>query len=99
VPLLYQVATSGIEPDNIVFPYRKMFRKYKNIIYRMAEVTKVDPANNTISTSIGDISYDFLVIATGSKTDYFGNKDIDKFGIGLKSITQALDIRSLLLQN
>ncbi len=99
VPLLYQVATSGIEPDSIIFPYRKMFRKYKNIIYRMAEVTKVDPENNTISTSIGDISYDFLVIATGSKTDYFGNKDIEKFGIGLKSITQALDIRSLLLQN
>ncbi len=99
VPLLYQVATSGIEPDSIIFPYRKMFRKYKNIIYRMAEVTKVDPESKTISTSIGDISYDFLVIATGSKTDYFGNKDIEKFGIGLKSITQALDIRNLLLQN
>lgn len=99
IPLLYQVATSGIEPDSIIFPYRKMFRKYKNIIYRMAEVTKVNPENKTISTSIGDISYDFLVIATGSKTDYFGNKDIEKFGIGLKSITQALDIRSFLLQN
>ena len=99
IPLLYQVATSGIEPDNIVFPYRKMFRKYKNLVYRMAEVIQVQPEKNTISTSIGEISYDYLVLATGSATNYFGNKDIERFGIGLKSITDALDIRSFLLQN
>jgi len=99
IPLLYQVATSGIEPDSIVFPYRKMFRKYKNLVYRMAEVTKVDQEKNTISTSIGEISYDFLVIATGSATNYFGNNDIERIGNGLKSLTDALDIRSHLLQN
>jgi NADH dehydrogenase len=99
IPLLYQVATSAIEPDSIVFPYRKMFRKYKKLVYRMAEVNNVFPDKNKISTSIGDISYDFLVIASGSTTNYFGNDDIEKYGIGLKSITNALDIRSLLLQN
>lgn len=99
IPLLYQVATSGIAPDSIVFPYRKIFRKYKNLVYRMAEVTQVQPKKNTISTSIGEISYDFLVLATGSTTNYFGNKDIERFGIGLKSVTDALDIRSYLLQN
>ena len=99
IPLLYQVATSGIAPDSIVFPYRKMFRKYKNLVYRMAEVTKVNSEKNTISTSIGEISYDFLIIATGSATNYFGNKGIERFGIGLKSVTDALDIRSHLLQN
>ncbi len=99
IPLLYQVATSGVEPDNIVFPFRKMFRKYKNLVYRMAEVTKVDAENNTISTSIGEISYDYLVLATGSSTNFFGNENIERFGIGLKSITDALDIRSYLLQN
>jgi len=99
IPLLYQVATSGIEPDNIVFPFRKMFRKYKNMVYRMAEVTKVNREKNTISTSIGEISYDFLVIATGSSTNYFGKKDIEKSSIGLKSLTDALDMRSHLLQN
>lgn len=99
IPLLYQVATSAIEPDSIVFPYRKMFRKYKNLVYRMAEVNKVFPEKNKISTSIGEISYDLLVIANGSTTNYFGNADIEKYGIGLKSIINALDIRSLLLQN
>lgn len=99
IPLLYQVATSGIAPDSIVFPYRKIFRKYKNLVYRMAEVIQVQPKKNIISTSIGEISYDFLVLATGSTTNYFGNKDIERFGIGLKSVTDALDIRSYLLQN
>jgi NADH dehydrogenase len=99
VPLLYQVATSGIEADSIVFPYRKMFRKYKNLIYRMAEVKKVDPDNKIIITSIGEISYDYLVIATGSTTNFFDNKVIESSSIGLKSLTDALDIRSYLLQN
>ncbi len=99
IPLLYQVATSAIEPDNIVFPYRKMFRKYKNLIYRMAEVKEVSHARNTIITSVGEIKFDFLVIATGSTTNFFGNKDITRFSQGLKSLTDALDIRSHLLQN
>jgi len=99
IPLLYQVATSGIEAESIVFPYRKMFRKYKNLVYRMAEVKKVDPDKKIIITSIGEISYDFLVVATGSTTNFFENKDIETSSIGLKSLTDALNIRSYLLQN
>lgn len=99
LPLLYQVATSGIEPDSIVFPFRKLFRKYKNMTYRMAEVLRVDPLKNRIETNIGAVEYDYLVLATGSVTNFFGIESVARFGIGLKSVTDALDIRSHLLQN
>lgn len=99
LPLLYQVATSGIAPDSIVFPYRKLFRKYKNVIYRMAEVLRINTQFNQVETNIGTVDYDYLVVATGSTTNFFGNESIARFGIGLKSVTDALDIRSHLLQN
>jgi NADH dehydrogenase len=99
IPLLYQVATSGIEPDSIVFPFRKMFRNYSNLVYRLAEVTMVNTTNNSLSTSIGEISCDFLVIATGSATNYFGNNEIERYGFGLKTLTDAINIRSHLLSN
>ncbi len=99
LPLLYQVATSGIEPDSIVFPYRKLFRKYRNLVYRMAEVLNINTEQNRVETNIGTVDYDYLVLATGSKTNFFGNESIARNGIGLKSVTDALDIRSHLLQN
>ena len=99
LPLLYQVATSGIEPDSIVFPFRKLFRNYNNIRYCMAEVRKINTPKKKVETSIGAIDYDYLVLATGSATNFFGNEDIAKKSLGLKSITDALDIRSHLLQN
>jgi len=99
LPLLYQVATSGVEPDNIVFPFRKLFETYKNIIFRMAEATSFDTANNKLNTTIGTIKYDFLVLAGGSDTNFFGNNGFKKFGTGLNSVTDALDIRSRILQN
>ncbi|HDO27978.1 MAG TPA: NAD(P)/FAD-dependent oxidoreductase [Bacteroidetes bacterium] len=99
LPLLYQVATSGIAPDSIVFPFRKLFRKYKNVTYRMAEVLHVNPQKNRIETNIGVVEYDYLVLATGSTTNFFGIDSIARFGIGLKSVPDALDIRSHLLQN
>jgi NADH dehydrogenase len=99
LPLLYQVATSGIEPDNIVFPFRKLFEKYRNVIFRMAEATSVDIAKNKLNTTIGTINYDFLVIACGSDTNFFGNNSFKKFGTGLNSVTDALNIRSRILQN
>ena len=98
-PLLYQVATSGIEPDSIVFPYRKLFRKYKNLSFRMAEVLRINPEENLVETNIGTVDYDYLVLASGSRTNFFGNESIARNGIGLKSVTDALDIRSHLLQN
>lgn len=99
IPLLYQVATSGIEPDNIVFPFRKLFDKYRNVIYRMAEATGIDAENKRLNTTIGYIQYDYLVLAGGSAVNFFGNAGFENFGQGLKSITDALDIRSKLLQN
>jgi NADH dehydrogenase len=99
LPLLYQVAVCGIEPDNIVFPYRKLFKKYHNVIFRMAEVAGIISDRNELFTSIGSIHYDYLVIASGIKPNYFGNNNFRDLGLGLNSVTDALDIRSKLLQN
>jgi NADH dehydrogenase len=99
LPLLYQVATSGIEPDNIVFPFRKLFGNYQNVLFRMAQAVRIDPDNNVLYTTIGSINYDYLVLAGGSETNFFGNAGFENFGQGLKSVVDALDIRSQLLQN
>ena len=99
LPLLYQVATSGIQPDNVVFPFRKLFKNYKNFVFRMAEAVRVDTGSNTLHTTIGAIQYDYLVLACGSDTNFFSNDSFEKFGAGLKTVTDALDIRSKLLQN
>lgn len=98
-PLLYQVAISGLEPDAIVSPIRKIFKSCANMIYRMAEVEFIDTKNNSVHTNIGFIKYDFLVIATGSSTNYYGSKSIEKNGIGLKNINDAINLRSWMLQN
>ena len=98
-PLLYQVATGGLEPDSIAYPLRKIFRRQKNFIFRMAEVTKINPQKNLIETTIGEIAYDYLVIANGAKTNYFDMEEIKPYVMPLKNIPQALDLRSLILQN
>lgn len=98
-PLLYQVATSGIEPDSIVFPLRKLFNGYRNVCYRMAEVQTIQSGNNTLITNIGAVEFDYLIVATGSSTNFFGLKDVEDNSTGMKTIQEALDIRSLVLQN
>lgn len=98
-PLFYQVATSGIEPSSISFPLRKIFHHKKSIHIRMAEVFSVDAENNQIITSIGNIDYDYLVIATGADTNYFGQENISKNAIPMKSVPEALGLRNTLLQN
>ncbi|MAT54107.1 MAG: FAD-dependent oxidoreductase [Saprospirales bacterium] len=98
-PLLYQVAIAGLEPDSILSPIRKLFQGYKNLIYRMAEVIGIEPESNRIHTNIGWVRYDYLVIATGSVTNFYGLKNISLNSIGLKDIGDALDIRSWILQN
>jgi NADH dehydrogenase len=98
-PLLYQVATAGLEPDSIAYPLRKILRKSSNLFFRMAEVNSVEPEKKCIHTNIGKLQFDHLVIASGSKTNYFGNKEIEKYSMPMKSVPQALDIRSALLQN
>jgi len=98
-PLLYQVATGSLEPDSIAFSLRKNFAGQKNFRFRNAEVSKVNNDKNTIETTIGEIAYDYLVIATGSTTNFFGNKDIEHFAMPMKSVPEALNLRSLILQN
>lgn len=98
-PLLYQVATGGLEPGSISYPLRKIFASKNNMHIRYAEVIEVNSNLNQIHTSIGLIDYDYLVIATGAITNYFGNKDLEANCIGMKSVPEALDIRSLILQN
>ncbi len=99
IPLLYQVATAGLEPDSIAEPLRKIIENTKDFYFRMAKVDRINPEEKTVSTAVGDLPYDYLIIATGSKTNYFGNESIYKKAFPLKQITQALDLRSQILQN
>jgi NADH dehydrogenase len=98
-PLLYQVATAGLEPDSVAYPLRKIFKHYKGFFFRMANVEKILTDEQLVVTSIGELSYDYLVVCSGSETNYFGMTNVEKNSMPLKTITQALDLRSLLLQN
>ena len=98
-PLLYQVAISGIEADGVLFPFRKLFKNNNNVVLRMAEVRSVDKENKTLSTSLGDIDYDYLVLAYGSQTNFYGMEGIKDASLSLKGITDALGIRAHLLNN
>jgi NADH dehydrogenase len=98
-PLLYQVATGGLEPDSIAFPLRKVFKSQKNLNFRVADVLEIVPAENKVITDIGDYNYDYLVIATGSETNFFGQKEIEHFSMPMKTVPEALNLRSLILQN
>lgn len=98
-PLMYQVATGGLEPDSIAYPVRRIFRPYRNVSFRMAEVGRVDWQRSRLFTSIGTIPYDYLVIATGSRTNYFNFEGIKDRLLTLKSLPDALNIRSYIYQN
>ena len=98
-PLMYQVATGGLEPDSIAYPIRKIVQEYKDFYFRLAEVREIDAENNIIYADIGELKFDYLVIATGSKTNYFGNKEIERNSMAMKTIPQSLNIRSLILEN
>jgi NADH:ubiquinone reductase (H+-translocating) len=98
-PLLYQVATAGLEPGSIAYPLRKILNPYNDYYFRMAEVVKIDSPNKVIHTNIGELQYDFLVIATGATTNFFGNKNLESLCMPMKTVSEALDIRSLMLQN
>ncbi len=98
-PLLYQVSTGGLEPDSIAYPIRKVLKDYPNFFFRLANVEEVVPEKNELITNIGAINYDYLVMATGSETNFFGNKEIEKNGMVMKSIPESLNLRSLILEN
>ncbi|GGK85241.1 NAD(P)/FAD-dependent oxidoreductase [Rufibacter glacialis] len=98
-PLMYQVATAGVEPDTIIHPFRKIFEDQKNFFFRLAEVQRVDTQQQLVETSIGLIRYDYLVIATGATTNYFGDEQMEQNAIAMKSIEDAISLRNTILAN
>jgi NADH dehydrogenase len=97
-PLMYQVASGGIGPDGIAYPLRKIISRMPNIAFRLAEVQRVNLEKQEVETNIGNFAYDYLCIATGAQTNFFGNAELEKHCMQLKSIPDALDLRSEILQ-
>ena len=98
-PLIYQIASAGIEPSSISFPFRKIFQRRKNFFYRMAEVRSIFPKHKIIQTSIGKVHYDYLVLAAGSTTNFFGNKHVEEEAMPMKNVSEAMGLRNALLDN
>lgn len=98
-PLMYQVATSALEAESIAYPIRKIFNKSKNVFFRLGEVTHIDAERKMIEFGNDTLEYDYLVIATGAKTNYFGNEGLTISAMPMKSILESLDLRTMLLQN
>ncbi|AWG23427.1 FAD-dependent oxidoreductase [Flavobacterium faecale] len=98
-PLLYQVATGGLEAGSIAYPLRKVIQEYDNFYFRLTNVQEIDTKNQKVITEIGELSFDYLVMATGAKTNFFGNKEMERNSMAMKNIPQSLNIRSLILEN
>lgn len=98
-PLLYQVATGGLEAGSIAYPIRKVVQEYQNFYFRLGFVNEIDTKNQKVKADIGELRYDYLVLATGSKTNFFGNREIERNSVAMKTIPQSLNIRSLILEN
>lgn len=98
-PLLYQVATSALETSSIVFPFRKRFSHAQDFYFRLGEVNRIVPESNCIETSIGSIKYDYLVIATGAATNFYGLSDVEENGHPMKTIIDAIKLRNIIIKN
>jgi len=98
-PLLYQVATAGLNPDSIVSPFRKILGEQQNFYFRLAEVTSIDATAQVVETSIGLLRYDYLVLATGTTSNFFGDQQMAENAISLKNVTDAIELRNTLLSN
>jgi NADH dehydrogenase len=96
-PLFYQVATSQIEPSNISFPLRNVFKRHSNVQIRLAEVQDVDSQKQEIITDQGRFAYDYLVLATGCKTNFFRNQNIEQHALTLKTTYDAIHIRNHII--
>lgn len=97
-PLFYQVASGRLEPSSISFPFRKIFQKSKNVDFRMADIINIDPIEKKIMTAYDrNITYDHLVIATGCKTNFFGNKEMSENAFSMKTTQDSIDIRNKIL--
>ncbi len=98
-PLIYQIASAGIDPSSISFPFRQIFRKQKDFYFRMAEARMVDTDKKILQTSIGKIDYDYIVFAAGTTTNFFGNKNIEEWAMPMKTVPEAMGLRNALLSN
>ncbi len=98
-PLFYQVASAGLEPSAISFPFRKVFQGYQNLHFRETTVLKINSAQNSIDTTIGNITYNYLVIATGADTNFYNIESIAENGLPMKSVSEALKLRNIILEN
>ncbi|SFQ38747.1 NAD(P)/FAD-dependent oxidoreductase [Hymenobacter arizonensis] len=98
-PLLYQVASAGLNEGDIVSPFRKILSNQDNFYFRLAEVQGVDPVAQVVETTIGRVRYDYLVLATGATTNYFGDEQMAKNAIAIKSVDDAIELRNTVLSN
>jgi NADH:ubiquinone reductase (H+-translocating) len=98
-PLLYQVATGALEAETIAFPIRRLFQRHKNLNFRFADVLQINPEKNTLDTNTGEMEYDYLVLATGAATNFFGDKQLEHYCMGMKTVPEALNLRSMMLQS
>ncbi len=96
-PLIYQVATGFLEPSSISYPFRKLFAGKDNLHFRLGKLQKVLPAENKVILNNGELSYDVLVFATGAETNFFGNENIRKNAIPMKTLGDAIAMRNILL--
>jgi NADH dehydrogenase len=98
-PLLYQVATSGLETNSIVFPFRKLFNRQEDFYFRLGEVKNIDPVEQCIETSIGSVKYDYLVIASGAVTNFYGMNELEQHSSSMKNIVDATKLRNKIIRN
>lgn len=98
-PLFYQVATARLEPSSISFPLRKVFHRKKHVRVRITKVENIDTQQQVVHTADGDIAYDYLVVATGCTSNFFGNKNIERYSFPMKSTTEAITLRNRILLN
>ncbi len=96
-PLLYQVATAGLEPESIAYPVRAILRRYRNADFLLAEVNGVDFAQRAVLTDVGPVMYDYLVLAAGSTTNFFGNERFERYTLGMKDLDEAQRLRNHIL--
>lgn len=98
-PLIYQVASSGLEPSSIAFPFRSAFRRKGNFLFRLATVTGVDAQAKQLQTSVGTVDYDYLVLACGGTTNFFGNQQVARHALPMKTLYESMNLRNVLLQH
>jgi len=97
-PLLYQVATGFLDVSNISYPFRKHFRQYSDFTFRMGELIEIRPNENKVILNSGELAYSKLILATGTVSNYFGNENIKKNSLPMKTISDAINLKNILLE-